>query len=170
MLYMSDYVTARVIGPLSHQYPSAMPPHDSGNLNGRRPNPPLFYPSNNSSEYANSRYDYFRTLPSSKPSTINDFYAYNKKFKMYGNTNASSLNTSRLKTIAIGKSSYKIGLPYEDVLTFRNYNRNDVKQALKRTRSAGCVAPKKVGAIENYSLKNPGICCLSSANILSDFL
>jgi hypothetical protein len=85
-----------------------------------------------------------------------------KKKKMNNNNNSSSLKTENLKKVAIGTTSYKIGLPYEEVLTYRNYNKNDVKQALKRTRSAGCVAPKKVGALENYSLKNPGICCLSS--------
>lgn len=157
----NGYLIAPVIGPLSHQYPCAMPPHSSGNLNGRHPNPPSFYPSDNTGNYSNARYNYFRTVPSRKLTTL-DFEIMAKKKKMNNNNNSSSLKTENLKKVAIGTTSYKIGLPYEEVLTYRNYNKNDVKQALKRTRSAGCVAPKKVGALENYSLKNPGICCLSS--------
>ena len=157
----NGYLIAPVIGPLSHQFPSSMPPHCSGNLNGRHPNPPSFYPSDNTGEYANSRYNYYRTIPSTKL-TAHDFEIMAKKRKMNNNNNSSSLKTDYLKKVAIGKTSYKIGLPYESVLTYRSYNKNDVKQALTRTRSSGCVAPKKVGAVENYSLKNPGICCLSS--------
>jgi hypothetical protein len=157
----NGYLITPVIGPLSHQYPSAMPPHSSGNLNGRHPNPPSFYPSDNTGEYANSRYNYYRTIPSTKITAL-DFEIMAKKKKMNNNNNSSSLKTDYLKKVAIGKTSYKIGLPYEADLTYRSYNKNDVKQALTRTRSGGCVAPKKVGAIENYSLKNSGICCLSS--------
>ena len=154
-------VTTAVIGPLSHQFPGIIPPHSSGNLNGRHPNPPSFYPSDNTGDYSNSRYNYFRTIPSVR-FTANDFEVMAKKKKMNNNNNSSSLKTENVKKNAIGKTSYKVGLPYESELTYRSYNRNDVKQALKRTRSSGCIPPKKVGALENYSLKNPGICCLSS--------
>jgi hypothetical protein len=157
----NGYLITPVIGPLSHQYPCAMLPHSSGNLNGKHPNPPSFYPSDNTGEYASSRYNYSRTIASSKL-TAYDFEIMAKKNKMNNNNNSSSLKTDNLKKVAIGKTSYKIGLPYEADLTYRNYNKNDVKQALRRTRSSGCVAPKKVGALENYSLKNPGTCCLSS--------
>ena len=157
----NGYLITPAIGPLSHQFPCAMPPHSSGNLNGRHPNPPSFYPSDNTGEYASARYNYYRTIPSVKL-VANDFAIMAKKKKMNNNNNSSSLLTDYLKKVAIGKTSYKIGLPYEADLTYRNYNKNDVNQALKRTRSGGCVAPKKVGAIENYSLKNPGACCLSS--------
>jgi hypothetical protein len=157
----NGYLIAPVIGPLSHQYPCAMPPHSSGNLNGKHPNPPSFYPSDNTGDYSNCRYNYFRTIPSSKLTAL-DFEIMAKKKKMNNNNNSSSLKTENLKKVAIGRTSYKVGLPYEEELTYRNYNKNDVKQALKRTRSSGCVPPKKVGALENYSLKNPGICCLSS--------
>jgi len=157
----NGYLITPVIGPLSHQYPFVMPPHSSGNLNGRHPNPPAFYPSDNTGEYANSRFNYYKTIPSTKL-TAYDYQIMAKKKKMNNNNNSSSLNTNNLKKIAIGKTSYKIGLPYESVLTYRSYNKNDVNQALRRTRSSGCVAPKKVGARENYSLKNPGICCVSA--------
>jgi len=157
----NGYLIAPVVGPLSHQFPAAMPPHSSGNLNGRHPNPPSFYPSDNTGDYSNSRYNYYRTIPSTRL-TAQDFEMKAKKIKKSNNNNSSSLKTEYLKKVAIGKTSYKMGLPYEAVLTYRSYNKNDVKQALSRTRSGGCIAPKKVGALENYSLKNPGICCLSS--------
>ena len=157
----NGYLIAPVVGPLSHQFPSAMPPHSSGNLNGRHPNPPSFYPSDNTGNYSNSRYNYYRTIPSTKI-TAQDFEIMAKKRKMNNNNNSSSLKTEYLKKVAIGKTSYKIGLPYEADLTYRSYNKNDVKQALSRTRSGGCIAPKKVGALENYSLKSSGICCISS--------
>ena len=157
----NGFLIAPVIGPLSHQYPFAMPPHSSGNLNGRHPNPPSYYPSDNTGGYANSRVNYYRTIPSTRLKA-NDFEIMAKKRKMNNSSNSSSLLTDYLKKVAIGKTSYKMGLPYEADLTYRSYNKNDVKQALSRTRSGGCIAPKKVGAIENHSLKNPGICCLSS--------
>jgi hypothetical protein len=157
----NGYLYTQAYGPLSHQYPFAMPPHSSGNLIGLRPNPPSFYPSDNTGEYANSRYNYYRTIPSTKP-TAHDFDIQTKKKKICGN-NSSSLNTDYLKKVAIGKSSYKIGLPNTADLTYRSYNKNDVKQALQKVRSSGSVAPKKKGAIQNHFLKNSGICCLSAS-------
>lgn len=155
-----NYLEAPVIGPLSHQFPCAMPPHNSGNLIGLRPSPPLFYPSDNTSEYANARMEYFRTVPSTRL-RIEEYKMLSKKNKIHNN-NQSSLNTEFRKKMAIGKSSYKQGLPYDAPLTFRNYNKNDVKQALQKARSNGCIAPKKVGALENIYLRNPRICAWGS--------
>jgi hypothetical protein len=158
----NGYLYTQAFGPLSHQYPFAMLPHNSGNLVGLRPNPPSFSPSDNTGDYSNCRYNYYRTIPSTKL-TATEFDIQSKKKKICGN-NSSSLNTEYLKKVAIGKTSYKIGLPRDAELTYRSYNKNDVKQALRKARSGGCIAPKKKGAIENYSLKSGGICCLSSIN------
>ena len=71
---------------------------------------------------------------------------------------ASSLYTSTLKSRAVGKSSYKQGLPPQAPLSFKSYNTNDVKTALRVTRSGGCVAPAKKGSIYNRSCTNGAIC------------
>ena len=52
----------------------------------------------------------------------------------------SSFRTNSLKNLAIGKSSTnKEG----EVLSYKNDNVNDVKQALRRVRNRGYVVPKK---------------------------
>lgn len=39
-------------------------------------------------------------------------------------------------------------------MTYKNYNRNDVRSALRFARAGGCVAPAKKGSIFNHSLVN----------------
>jgi hypothetical protein len=61
----NNYVNTPIIGPLStNQYPSSQPYHSYGTLVGRRPNPPLFYPSQEpvySDMMSNQRQAYLRT-------------------------------------------------------------------------------------------------------------
>ena len=50
---------------------------------------------------------------------------------------------------AIGKSSTKTGLADNAPLTFKSYDNNYKNTRLQRTRSGGCTAPKKKGAVGN---------------------
>ena len=62
---------------------------------------------------------------------------------------SSSQITEYKKAVAIGKSSTGTTLPLGAPLAFASQDRNDVKSAIRRCRSGGCVAPKKVGAVYN---------------------
>ena len=69
-----NYVNSRITGPLStNRYPCAIPYHSYGTLVGIRPNPPLFYPSQEpvaADQFTNSRHQYFRTAESAKSLAI----------------------------------------------------------------------------------------------------
>jgi hypothetical protein len=156
--YDNIFVTP-VYGPLSHQYPHTAPSHNAGALPGRHPNPPQFYPADNSSQFANARYEYSRV--SSKYSNTNGSVALAQSNKYIAPT-ASSMFTSARKRLAVGKSSYKQGLPDSALLSYKSYNTNDVKTALRMVRSSGSVAPKKKGAIQNTSLRNGQVCAWGS--------
>jgi hypothetical protein len=146
-----------------------------GVLPGIHPNPPKFYPADNSSQFSNSRRYYWRTAQSvgsqaiatlaAKESRTSNFFSQSSQrqypFSTHMNYIApkeSSQRTEMLKSRAIGKSSYKIGLPTEAPLSYKNYNKNDVKTALKFARSGGCVAPAKKGSIYNTNLCNGRVC------------
>jgi hypothetical protein len=70
----------------------------------------------------------------------------------------SSLHIQKLRSGAVGKSGYKIGLPLDAAYTTKNYYPSGVRTSLRRARSGGCTAPKKKGAIQNYSLSNGQVC------------
>jgi hypothetical protein len=170
--FSGGYATSPINGPLnSSQTPLQMPPHNLGVLTGLRPNPPQFYPADGASEFSNSRHQYLRTasrirLP--RPTGIQDgarssgstsVYSgdLQKSFLVSQSTKyiapqASSLYVSRRKSEAVGKSSYKQGLPLAAPLSYKNYNNNDVKTRLRLARSGGCTAPAKKGSIYNTSL------------------
>jgi hypothetical protein len=74
----------------------------------------------------------------------------------------SSMYTNTLKSIAVGKSAYKVGLPIEAPISTKCYYPSGTRTSLRRARSGGCVAPKKKGAIENYSLRDGQICAWGS--------
>jgi hypothetical protein len=61
------------------------------------------------------------------------------------------------KSVAIGKSAYKVGLPVNAPISTKNYYPSGTRSALQRARSGGCSAPKKKGSIYNYSLTQAGI-------------
>jgi hypothetical protein len=75
----------------------------------------------------------------------------------------SSMRTNILKSIAVGKSAYKVGLPIADPISSKNYYPSGVRSTLRKVRSQGCTAPRKKGSIYNYSLTQPGICAWGSA-------
>ena len=70
----------------------------------------------------------------------------------------SSSHIQKLRAGTVGKSSYKIGLPVDAAYTTKNYYPSGVRTSLRRARSSGCTAPKKKGAIQNYSLSNGQSC------------
>lgn len=178
MTQYSDIIVTPVYGPLSHQYPCSMPRHNLGVLNGIRPTPPLFYPSQEpvqADQHTNSRRQYFRTAESVQSQAIQREIAINKVTRNFhfnhstgtakhtsGHMNYiaptdSSLRTQKLRAQAVGKSSYKVGLPNQADYTTKNYFPSEVRTRLRRARSGGCTAPAKKGSIYNTSLRNPGI-------------
>jgi hypothetical protein len=71
--------------------------------------------------------------------------------------------TNILKSMSIGKSAYKVGLPLDAPIGSKSYDTSYRRAALQRARSGGCTAPKKKGSIYNYSLTQPGINAWGSA-------
>lgn len=177
----SGYLNAPIIGPLTNpNYPCAIPYHSYGTLSGEHPNPPQFYSQQTppaADQFSNSRHQYWRTAESAKSlaiqraraiqSTFNGMSFFNNSNKrMYnvsGHTNYinpvdSSLYIQKKRAFAVGKSTYKIGLPAEAPYTTKNYYPSGVRTSIRRVRSGGCVAPAKKGAIENTSLRNGQVC------------
>ena len=70
----------------------------------------------------------------------------------------SSQHIQTLRAGAVGKSGYKIGLPLDAAYTTKNYYPSGARSSLRRARSGGCTAPRKKGAIQNYSLSNGQVC------------
>jgi hypothetical protein len=68
-----------------------------------------------------------------------------------------SMYTDIKKSISVGKSAFKVGLPLEAPIGSKSYDTSFRRSALRRARSGGCTAPKKKGSIYNYSLTQPGI-------------
>jgi hypothetical protein len=66
------------------------------------------------------------------------------------------------KSVAVGKSAYKVGLPLNAPISTKSYYPSGTRTALQRARSGGCSAPKKKGSIYNTSLTQPGICAWGS--------
>jgi hypothetical protein len=178
------FVNAPILGPLdSSQYPNAMPYHSYGILTGKRPTPPQFFPSQepvNSDMSSNARQQYLRatdlspgeiarqnalgklSAPSTKVS-----YSTQRQYAVSTHVNyiapiPGSMYTNILKSISIGKSAYKVGLPLAAPIGSKSYDTSYRRSALQRARSGGCTAPKKKGSIYNYSLTQPGICAWGS--------
>ena len=139
MTQYDNIVITPVYGPLStNQYPGAAPPHNLGALAGRRPNPPQYYPADGTSTFVNARREYFR-VSSAAPVSNTKYVA----------PVSSSMHVCARKREAVGKASYKMGLPDSAPLSYKSYNVNDVKTALRSSRNHGSVAPKKKGAVQN---------------------
>lgn len=175
----SGFLNTPIRGPLnSSQYPLAMPYHSYGILAGIRPTPPQFFTYQqplNSEMNVNARRNYVSATsvgvkekfeqdklgklsqPTSKVS-----YSSQRQYAVSTHMNYikpldSSSRIDILKSRAIGKSSYKIGLPNEVPITTKNYDKSYMRSCLRKSRSGGCVAPKKKGSIYNTSLCQPGI-------------
>jgi hypothetical protein len=167
-MYFGGYLNAPINGPLNtNQSPNAMPYHNNGVLTGVKPTPPQFFPSQepiNSDMNANARQQYVRTrvnpnaalvqMQNGKLSRPGSLFNYstgrNSAVSTHMNYIApvqSSMYLNAKKSNAIGKSSYKIGLPDAAPISTKNYYPSGARSSLRRARSSGCVAPKKKGAI-----------------------
>jgi len=170
-----SYNSSPITGPMStNNYPHIVRRPNLGVLMGRHPNVPKFYPSESSGNLANARVQYLRTSSSkdatksgltSDPIQPTSFFCADTQ-RSYLTSNAtkyipptdSSMYMSTIKSRAVGKSGYKQGLPDSAPLSDKNYNRNDVRNAIRFARSGGCVAPAKKGSIYNTSLCNGKAC------------
>jgi hypothetical protein len=175
----SGFVNAPIIGPLnSAQFPNVMPYHSYGTLAGIRPTPPQFFPSQEpiyAEMSTNARAQYIRATSLSyiqkaqqdiigklsRPITkVN--YSSQRHHAVSSHMNyiqpvSSSMLTNIKKSIAVGKSAYKVGLPVEAPISTKSYDTSFRRASLQRARSGGCTAPKKKGSIYNYSLTQSGI-------------
>jgi len=179
-----DNVNAPITGPLTtNQYPGIIPYHSYGTLVGIRPTPPQFYPSQepvNSDMNTNARFRYLRTAQSPKSIAIEraqaikspngySFYNYStgRRFGGSGHMNyitpiPSSMYVDIKKTNEVGLSAYKVKLPVQAPISTKSYFPSSTRSTIRRVRSGGCVAPKKKGAIQNYSLRNGAVCAWGS--------
>jgi hypothetical protein len=173
------FVNAPVTGPLdSSKYPSAMPYHNYGILTGQRPTPPQFFPGQEpvyADMSVNARAQYLRAtdisarekarqdaLGKTSTPTTKVSYSSQRQFPVSSHVNyiapiPGSMYTNIRKSIAVGKSAYKVGLPLVVPIGTKSYDNSFRRSALQRARSGGCTAPKKKGSIYNYSLTQPGI-------------
>ena len=174
------FVNAPISGPLnSSQFPNVLPYHSYGILTGQRPTPPQFYPGQEpvyAEMFVNARAQYLRaTALSAKQKAEQDAlgkistpttkvsYSSQRQFPVSTHMNyiepiPASMYVNIRKSIAVGKSSYKVGLPLAAPIGSKSYDTSFRRSALQRARSGGCTAPKKKGSIYNYSLTQPGIC------------
>jgi hypothetical protein len=179
------YVNTPVNGPLnSSQYPYSMPYHSYGILIGQRPTPPQFFPSQepvNSEMSTNARAQYLRAtginpeilarqnaLGKLSPPISKTSYSSQRQYAVSSHVNyiapiPGSMYTSILKSMAVGQSAYKVGLPLNAPISSKSYDTSLRRTHLQRARSGGCTAPRKKGSIYNYSLTQPGICAWGQA-------
>ena len=171
----SGYLNTPITGPLStNNYPFAMQYHSYGTLTGQRPTPQQFFPSQepvNSDMSVNARAQYLRATDlSAKKKAIEDAlgklstpvmftsYSTQRQVPVSSHVNyiapiASSMFTNIRKSVAVGKSAYKVGLPLDAPISTKNYYPSGTRSALQRARSGGSSAPKKKGSIYNTSLR-----------------
>ena len=171
----SGYLNTPITAPLStNNYPFSMQYHSYGILTGQRPTPPQFFPSQepvNSDMSINARAQYLRATDlSAKKKAIEDAlgklstpikftsYSTQRQVPVSSHVNyiapiASSMFTNIRKSVAVGKSAYKVGLPLEAPISTKNYYPSGTRSALQRARSGGSAAPKKKGSIYNTSLR-----------------
>ena len=163
------YVNSPIGGPLnSRQYPTTMPYHNYGILAGKRQNPPQFYPGQEpvyAQMLTNARAQYLRaTSLSSQQKAVQDSlgkasnpitkvsYSSQRQYAVSSHVNyiqpvSSSMRTNILKSVAIGKSAYNVGMPQDAPVGSKSYDSTFRRSALRRARSGGCGVPKKIGSI-----------------------
>lgn len=178
-----NYVNAPITGPLStNQYPCAIPYHSYGVLTGIRPTPPQFYPSQEpvyAEMNSNMRKQYLRTaikqtvraqqIALGKMSMPQSYIinSSQRQVPVSSHTNyippiPSSMYVNIVKANAVGQTAYKVNLPNSAPTSTKSYYPSGTRSTIKRVRSGGCTAPKKKGAIENYSLRNGQVCAWGS--------
>jgi hypothetical protein len=182
-LSYGGYNNALITGPLStNQTACQIPYHSYGILSGIRPTPPQFYPSNipvDANMNTNMRHQYLRTsvnnktreqqIAEAKISKPMGYYinSYGSMKPISTHTNyippiQSSQHINIIKSNAVGQSGFKVNLPNEAFTGSKSYYPSGTRSSIRRARSGGCTAPKKKGAIENYSLRNGQTCAWGS--------
>lgn len=170
------FVNAPVTGPLTTgNYPFSMAYHSYGTLAGQRPTPPQFQDPVPSNMNTNARRQYSRATAISviekmkqdllgKLSNPVNKVIHSSQRQVAVSTHVnyiepkpSSMYTDIKKSIAVGKSAYKVGMPLNAPISTKNYYPSGTRSALQRARSGGCSAPKKKGSIYNTSLTQSGI-------------
>ena len=171
----SGYVNTPITGPLStNNYPFTMAYHSYGTLTGKNHTPQQFFPSQEpvySDMSVNARAQYLRaTGISAKTKAQQDAlgkqsapivftsWSTQRQIPVSSHVNyiapiPSSMLTDIRKSVAVGKSGFKIGLPLDAPTSTKNYYPSGTRSALQRARSGGCSAPKKKGSIYNTSLR-----------------
>lgn len=173
-------VNAPIQAPISTgKYPNAMVFHQNGILAGQRPTPSQFYPSQEpvcANMSVNARAQYLRSTDLSSsakfqqdalgkataPTMTKVSYSTQRQFPVSTHVNyiapiAGDMYVNIKKSIAVGKSAYKVGLPLDAPIGSKSYDTSFRRSALRRARSGGSVAPKKKGSIYNTSLRQSGI-------------
>ena len=179
----NNYVNAPITGPLStNQTPCQIPYHSYGILAGIRPTPPQFYPQQTpvaSDMNTNARHQYLRTCVNKKDlveqirlGKLSNPLGYviqssQRQTPVSSHTNYippidGSLYVNIKKSNAVGQTAYKVNLPNNVPTGTKSYYPSGTRSTIRRVRSGGCVAPKKKGAIENYSLSNGQVCACGS--------
>jgi hypothetical protein len=171
----SGYVNTPITGPLStNNYPFTMAYHSYGTLTGKNPTPQQFFPSQEpvySDMSVNARAQYLRAtgisaktkaqqdaLGKQSPPVVFTSWSTQRQIPVSSHVNyiapiPSSMLTNIRKSVAVGKSGFKIGLPLDAPTSTKNYYPSGTRSALQRARSGGCSAPKKKGSIYNTSLR-----------------
>jgi hypothetical protein len=148
--------------------------HSYGTLTGKNPTPQQFFPSQEpvySDMSVNARAQYLRATSLSaktraeqnalgKLSTPVVFTSWSSQRQIPVSSHVnyiapipSSMLTDIRKSVAVGKSGFKVGLPLDAPTSTKNYYPSGTRTALQRARSGGCSAPKKKGSIYNTSLR-----------------
>ena len=171
----SGYVNTPITGPLStNNYPFTMAYHSYGTLTGKNPTPQQFFPSQEpvySDMSVNARAQYLRAtgissktkaqqdaLGKQSPPIVFTSWSSQRQIPVSSHVNyiapiPSSMLTDIRKSVAVGKSGFKVGLPLDAPTSTKNYYPSGTRSALQRARSGGCSAPKKKGSIYNTSLR-----------------
>lgn len=157
MTQYDDIIVTPVYQPQSHQYPCVLPFSGGLGVMTGKPTPMQFYPQQQSpdvEENTNARHMYRRTYGTPTPTP--ELLAKKRFIGPCGGPTPSSLRTEKLKSIAVGKYSYKTGLPNSVPLSTKSYFPTEVRTTLVRVRNRGCAAPAKKGSIYNTSLRTVG--------------
>jgi hypothetical protein len=109
--------------------------------------PEQFGPSASDTLFAMNRASYLRTAGAVGADDTKYNAIMNKKTKIYTSTDSSSYIQSR-RIHSIGYSSTHT--PLGDTLTFKSPVLQVQKEAIRRCRSGGCVAPAKKGANHSF--------------------
>ena len=171
----SGYLNTPITGPLStNNYPFTMAYHSYGTLTGKNPTPQQFFPSQEpvySDMSVNARAQYLRAtgisaktkaqqdaLGKQSPPVVFTSWSTQRQIPVSSHVNyiapiPSSMLTDIRKSVAVGKSGFKVGLPLDAPTSSKNYYPSGTRSALQRARSGGCSAPKKKGSIYNTSLR-----------------